>query len=225
MNLINSFVNSPIKVSVGVLLLSLFGFISLFSMPMQLTPEVQTPTITVTTRWGGASPQEIEREIIVEQEEQLKSTENLVKLSSESTDSAGTITMEFRVGTDMGQATVDVNARLAQVSEYPEDADKPIISTSNASDRPIAWFILSAKRPGAQRIQTFIDEHPELREELEKVRDAKNQGLAMLRLRKLAEKSPEVYELLPPQDLDVTKLRRFAEDEIEAAFERVSGVS
>lgn len=225
MNLINSFVNSPIKVSVGVLLLALFGGISLISMPMQLTPEVQTPTITVTTRWPGASPQEVEREIVIEQEEQLKSTENLVKLSSESTDSAGTITMEFRVGTDMGQAIVDVNARLAQVSEYPEDADKPVISTSNASDRPIAWFILSAKRPSEEQIETFLKSHPEHEEVLTKVREAQNQGLAMLRLRKLAEDHPEVQELLPPASLDVTQLRRFAEDEIEAAFERVSGVS
>lgn len=225
MNMIQSFVRSPVKVSVGVLLLSLFGTISLFSMPMQLTPEVQTPTITVTTRWPGASPQEIEREIIIEQEEQLKSTESLVKLSSDSADSVGTITLEFRVGTDMGKAAVDVNARLGQVSEYPENVDKPVISTSNASDRPIAWFILSAERPSAERVDDFIGRHPALREPLEKVKKASNQGLAMLRLRKLAAEHPEVNELLPPPELDVTKLRRFAEDEIEAAFERVSGVS
>ncbi len=46
----------------------------------------------------------------------------------------------------------------------------------------------------------------------------------MLRLRLLAKEHPEFDELLPP-DLDVTKLRRFAEDEIEARFERVPGVS
>ena len=225
MNLINSFVHSPIKVSVGVLLLALFGTIALFSMPMQLTPEVQTPMITVTTRWPGASPQEVEREIVIEQEEQLKSTENLVKLSSESSDSAGTITMEFRVGTDMGKAIVDVNARLAQVQEYPEDAKRPVISTSNASDRPIAWFILSAKRPSSEQIEEMAKMYPEFRDELDKINAASNQGLAMLRLRKLAQDHPEVSSLLPPPDLDVTKLRRFAEDEIEAAFERVSGVS
>ena len=225
MGLIHLFVHNPIKVSVGILLLLLFGVIALFSMPMQLTPEVQTPTITVTTFWGGASPQEIEREIIIEQEAQLQSTENLIKLSSDSTDSAGTITMEFRVGTDMGQAIVDVNARLAQVRQYPEDADKPVISTSNASDRPIAWFILSPERPSAERINAVIRTNPELKEKLEQVKSATNQGLAMLRLRNLAKEHPAVRTLLPPSDLDVTKLKRFAEDEIEATFERVPGVS
>lgn len=225
MTLIDSFVRNPVKVSVGVLLVALFGLVALTRMPMQLTPEVQTPTITVETRWPGASPQEVEREIIIDQEEQLKSVESITKLSSESADSKGTITLEFRVGTDMDKAVVDVIGRLEQVQEYPEEADKPIISTSNASDRPIAWFILSAEHPQHETLDAFADKHPELREEIERVKRAHSSGLSMLRLRELAKQHPEVEELLPPADLEVTKLRRFAEDEIEAQFERVPGVS
>ncbi len=77
MHLIQACVNNPVKVIVGVLLVALFGAISLFRMPMQLTPEVQIPTLSVETRWPGASPQEIEREIVQEQEEQLQSVEGL----------------------------------------------------------------------------------------------------------------------------------------------------
>ncbi|MEZ6129553.1 MAG: efflux RND transporter permease subunit [Planctomycetaceae bacterium] len=225
MNLIQAFVSSPVKVSVGVLMLVLFGCVALLRMPMQLTPEVQTPTITVQTRWPGASPQEIEREIVVEQEEQLKSVEGLTKLSSESSDSTGNITLEFRVDIDMSKAVVDVIGRLEQVPQYPEDADKPVISTSNASDRPIAWFILSAERPGPEKLEEFAAAHPDLAEEMDRIRNAYNPGLAMLRLRNLAKVHPDAKALLPPEDLDVVKLRRFAEDEIEARFERVSGVS
>ena len=62
MTLIDAFLHNPVKVSVGVLLVVLFGVIGLLRMPMQLTPEVQIPTITIETRWPGASPQEVERE-------------------------------------------------------------------------------------------------------------------------------------------------------------------
>ncbi len=55
MNLIQAFLRNPVKVSVGVLIVGLFGTISLTRMPMQLTPEVQIPTVTVTTRWPGAA--------------------------------------------------------------------------------------------------------------------------------------------------------------------------
>src|SRR5918999_866217 len=166
---IESCVRSPIKVSVGVLLIALFGVIAVFRMPKQLTPEVQTPTITVETRWPGASPQEVEREIVQEQEEQLKSVEGVRKMSSESMDSMGRVILEFPVGTDMKEALLRVNTKLAQVPRYPENADEPVISTSNASDRPIAWFILSQKVPPRAEAMQLAAQYPELRTELERI--------------------------------------------------------
>jgi HAE1 family hydrophobic/amphiphilic exporter-1 len=284
MNLIDSFVRSPVKVTVGVLLVALFGVVALARMPMQLTPEVQTPTITVETRWPGASPQEVEKEIIIEQEEQLKSVEGVTKMTSESSDSMGRIILEFTVGTDMGKAVIDVLGRLEQVPEYPEDADKPIITTANASDRPIAWFILSIRDPSDEELAAFQKKHPEIADEIQHVRAAQNSGVEMLRLRMLAEEHQAVRTLLPPlslpaslptierierfqaehpeytdaldtvraaddpdekmwllkelgekhfelkyllhpENFDVTQLRLFAEDEIEARFERIDGVS
>jgi HAE1 family hydrophobic/amphiphilic exporter-1 len=225
MALIDAFVRSPVKVSVGVLLVALFGIVALDRMPMQLTPEVQVPAITIETRWPGASPQEVEQEIIVEQEEQLKSVEGITKMSSESMDSMGRITLEFGVGADMSEIVPLVNSRLQQVPEYPEDADEPIISMSNAADQAIAWFILSVKPPSADELDAFAAKYPPLAERLAPVRSARNIGLKIMRLRLLAREHAEFNELLPPPDFDVAKLRRFTEDEIEARFERVPGVS
>ncbi|HAA50311.1 MAG TPA: AcrB/AcrD/AcrF family protein [Planctomycetaceae bacterium] len=224
MNLIESFINNPVKVTVGVLLVALFGVVALERMPMQLTPEVQTPTITVETRWPGASPQEIEREITLEQEEQLKSVEGLKKMSSESSDSLSRVSLEFLVGTDMDEALLKVNSRLQQVREYPEDADQPVISTANSDDRPIAWFILSARRPSDKQLAEFQTRHPKLATKIQKIRESHSVGLGLYRLRALALDHPEIQEVLPP-DTDVTRLRRFAENEIESRFERVSGIS
>jgi HAE1 family hydrophobic/amphiphilic exporter-1 len=225
MSLIEVFVRNPVKVAVGVLLVALFGLIALVRMPMQLTPEVTIPIITVETTWPGASPQEVEQEIIAEQEEQLTSVEGMTKLSSSSMDSRGIITMEFQVGTDMEEALLKVNSRLQQVPEYPEDADEPVISTSDSSNRFIAWFMFTPKYATPDEIDAFSRRHPELADELAEAHHAHNVAVRVIRLRRLAKQHPEVKELLPPDDLDVTKLRRFAEDEIEARFERVPGVS
>lgn len=225
MRIEESLVRNPVKVAVGVLLVLLFGGISLVRMPMQLTPEVETPTITIDTRWPGASPQEVEKEIIAEQEEVLKGVEGATKISAECSDSRGRIMIEFLVGTNMDEAQLKVNSRLQQVREYPEDADLPVLSTANSSNRAIAWFILSTLRPSEEQIADFIQRHPHVVEDMKPVQSATNVGVALLRLRAIAERHSEVKELLPPDDLDVTKLRRFAEDEIESRFERVSGVS
>ncbi|MBW3538674.1 MAG: efflux RND transporter permease subunit [Planctomycetes bacterium] len=228
MNLIEAFVRNPVKVAVGVLLVALFGGIALVTMPRQLTPEVTNPIITIETRWPGASPQEIEREIVQEQEEQLKAVEGVVKMTSECTDSEGEITLEFVVGTDFNEALLKVNSRLQQVPEYPLDADEPVISSRDISDRAIARFALMPRPPSVERVEQFQQSHPHLRDALEPVRRAMNPGLRLYRLERLvaenSEAHPELRDLAPP-DIDLLKLRRFVEDVIEARLERVPGVA
>ncbi len=147
MKLIESSIRYPVTTTVGVLLLVLFGTISLFRIPIQLVPNVEEPKVTVTTVWPGASPQEIEREIIDEQEEQLKSLEGLTKLESESRDSQGTITLTFQVGTPLDTALLKVANRLEQVPSYPENVDKPVIRSVDVNQGAIAWFSLKAREP------------------------------------------------------------------------------
>jgi len=224
MNLIESCVTSPVKVAVGVILVTLFGVLSILSMPVQLTPEVQIPTITVECRWRGASPQEIERELVQPLEEQLRSVEGLVKLSSDSSSSAGTVELEFAVGTDMSQALVKVNTRVQQVRDWPIDADRPVIKTSSANDRPVAWFILGQAAPDTTVLEQAKSDHPALAADLDRVLKARSSDLAMFRLRTLAAAHPELASLVPAE-IDVEAVRRMAEDDIESRLERVDGVS
>ncbi len=216
---------NPVKVAVGVILIVLFGMIAAFQMPMQLSPEVERPVISVSTNWRGASPQEIEKEIINEQEEQLKSVAGVVQMRSESSDSRGEIELEFAVGTNMKEALLTVNSALQQVRDYPVDADRPRITTSSNSDRSIAWFILSAAPPSLEKLEAFAAEYPELKEQVAHVRKAydSSPGLSAYRLREFAKEHPEA-EVLLPSEVDVTQMRKFAEDVVEASFERVSGV-
>lgn len=174
MKIIEYSTNNPVKVAVGSIFVLLFGLLALFRIPIQLVPDVEKPQITVETRWIGASPEEVEQEIIHEQEEMLKSVENLRKLTSKSLNSRGEVLLEFQVGTDKSTALLDVANKLEQVQEYPENVDEPVISTVNTGERPIAWFTLRT---------------------------------------------------LPGTNIDISELRDFAEDHIEAGFERVSGVA
>ncbi|MFM7184161.1 MAG: efflux RND transporter permease subunit, partial [Planctomycetota bacterium] len=224
MHLIEACVASPVKVAVGVILVTLFGVLAILSMPVQLTPEVQIPTITVECLWRGANPQEVERELIQPLEEQLRSVEGLVKLSSDSGSSVGTVELEFAVGTDMPQALVKVNTRVQQVRDWPIDADRPVIKTSSANDRPVAWFILGQAPPDPAEVRKARSDHPALAADLDRVLSARSPDLAMYRLRTLVAAHPELAGLAPPE-IDVEAVRRMAEDDIESRLERVDGVS
>lgn len=143
MKLVEQSLKYGVTVAVGVILILMFGIMALLRIPVQLTPEISQPELSIRTTWPGSSPEEIEREIIDEQEQHLKSIVGLVEMESTSKTGIGEVYLEFQVGTDLQDALVRTANALNQVSTYPEDADEPIIKTVNISDRPIGWFVLS----------------------------------------------------------------------------------
>jgi len=137
-----------VGVSVAVLLVLLFGLLSLFAIPVQLTPNVDVPVVTVRTLWTGANPQEIEREVIDRQEEMLQSVKGLQKMTSQSRDNFGVVRLEFYTDVDKDAALRDVNDKLRQVTGYPLEVDEPTVEASEAAEEtPIGWLILRAKDP------------------------------------------------------------------------------
>lgn len=162
MKLVDTAINKPVTVTVGVILLVLFGFISLFRIPVQLTPNVDLAEISIETRWPGASPVEVEREITEVQEEQLKNIEGLEEMTSESRDGYAYIHLMFEIGTDQEEALLKVSNKLEQVKEYPIDIEKPVIKAGGRRESAITWMILRALdgyEGVLQQEYDFIDEH------------------------------------------------------------------
>ncbi len=146
---------------VAVLLVILFGAISLSRLPVQLTPEVERPEITITTTWRAAAPEEVEAEIIEPQEKVLRGLPGMTELLSRSQRGRARVTVTFAVGTDLQRGLLEVLNRLNRVPSYPEDADEPILSAVGGRSRAIAWFIIKPA-PGNDRPITgyhdFIEE-------------------------------------------------------------------
>ncbi|CAM3546220.1 MAG: efflux RND transporter permease subunit [Aliarcobacter sp.] len=153
MDLIKFSIKNPVTIIVAVLIVVLFGLISLGNLPYQLTPNVTKPEIKITTVWPGATPYEIEREIIEEQEDALKSLNNLVEYESSSSDNSGEITLTFKLGTDIRVALQDVSNKLNEVSSYPDNVDEPIIETATAS--PVIWMMLQTLEENNRHIDEY----------------------------------------------------------------------
>jgi HAE1 family hydrophobic/amphiphilic exporter-1 len=224
MHPITACMQNPVKVAVGVILVALFGVLAIFNMPVQLSPDVDLPRITVNTVWPGASPHEVEKEIVRKQEEVLKAVEGVTKMSSTCGDSNGSVTLEFRTGTDIQEALIKVNSQLQQVADYPIDADKPVIQTSDPSENAMAWFLLTPRPVDDEQIRAFGRQHPQWQADIDRILRAHSEGLKVHRLKKLAAREPSADSLLPDK-IDITKFRRFAQENIEAQLERVAGVS
>ena len=146
MNFIDYSVKKFITIISIFLLSFIFGLISLQSIPVQLVPTVEKPKITIRTNWQGASPEEIEREIVIRQEDKLKSLEGLELMESTSIENQATIKLELKEGRNIESSLIQVSNLLAQVKDIPADSDKPTIKSISSDRSPIAWFILKAKK-------------------------------------------------------------------------------
>jgi len=138
-------ISRPVTVTVAVFLLVMAGFISVREIPIQLTPTVSRPIVTVTTNWPGRSPQEIIDEITKEQEEFLKNTSKLDTMSSTTSEGTTSITLEFVIGSDISRALQEVSDAIRQVPDYPDGVSEPqIVETNgaNAASGAVAWIII-----------------------------------------------------------------------------------
>lgn len=157
MDLIRYSIQRPIAVIAGVLMIVMFGWVALQTIPIQLAPDVNSPVISITTSWPGAAPAEVEREIVNPQEEELRGLEGLETMESRSRTGEGEITLEFDVAQDMDRALLLVANRLDRVTGYPDEANEPTLSTAGSEDSPIAWFVLR-RAPGNERdVWTYGD--------------------------------------------------------------------
>jgi HAE1 family hydrophobic/amphiphilic exporter-1 len=155
MNAIRFSIEKPVSVIVGIILVVLFGWIGLTSMPYQLSPAVIEPEITVTTTWPGATPYEIEREIIEEQEKVLKGIPGLFEMESASFNNQGTVTLKFSIGTDVDGALLRVSNKLDEVPAYPDNVDKPVITATGAATSPVIWMVLKTLPGNDQSTYTY----------------------------------------------------------------------
>jgi HAE1 family hydrophobic/amphiphilic exporter-1 len=170
MNLVSYSIKNPVTVLVGVILVVMFGVISLGRLPYQLSPTVTEPEISVTTVWRGATPYEIERDIIEEQEKVLKGIPGLVELESESFNGQGTVTLRFEIGTKVDDALLRVSNKLNEVPSYPENVEKPVITATGAATSPVIWLIMKTNEGNPRTIdtyRTFFEN--EIRQHLERV--------------------------------------------------------
>lgn len=170
---------NPVAALVAVLMLVLFGGISLSRLPVQLTPEVERPEITVSTNWRAASPKEVESEILEPQEKVLRGTPGMVEMLSKASRGSGSLTLAFEAGADLQRALIDVLNRLNRIGDYPEDAVEPQLSTIGARNRPVAWFSIKTL-PGNTR---DVESYRTLVEELVQTRIERVPGVAKSEVR------------------------------------------
>ena len=132
--------HKPIIVTVAILMVCLFGVLSYFRVPVQMIPDIDPRVISIRTYWPGATPQDIEKEILIEQEEYLRRISGLERMISTAITGVAEIELEFPFSVDINDALLRVNNAIIQVPSYPENVDEPSITLSSFSSNSFMYY-------------------------------------------------------------------------------------
>ncbi|QBG36955.1 efflux RND transporter permease subunit [Litorilituus sediminis] len=136
MNYTRTALKNPAAVIVIVALVMVFGLLSIFKLPLQLTPDIEQPQISIFTGWRSAAPAELESVIIEPIENVVKNTQGVTKVTTSIGQGFGDITLTFDVGADMQKAMLDVINNLNQAPPLPLDAFEPVVSAGGGRGGP-----------------------------------------------------------------------------------------
>src|SRR5688572_778964 len=135
MSISRFFINRPVFAGVLSLLIFIVGALSLSRLPVSEYPEVAPPSIIVTANYPGGNPRTIAETVASPLEQSINGIENMLYMSSQSTSNGVmTLTVTFKLGTDVDKAQMQVQNRVAQaLPKLPEEVRRFGVTTVKSS--------------------------------------------------------------------------------------------
>jgi HAE1 family hydrophobic/amphiphilic exporter-1 len=142
-----------------VLSFSIFAFTQL---KVDFFPDIQFPIAGVITNYYGVGPRDIETTVTRPLEEAISSVKNIEKVNSQSFTGASIITLEFKYGTDMNQAEIDIRKNIDFVQDMlPDEASDPLVFVFDPSLSPIIFLSLSSPYLGQSELRNLAEDRIE----------------------------------------------------------------
>jgi len=149
----------PIAVIMTFIAVIVLGIVSSNLIPISLLPDIAIPEITLQVSVPDKSVQEVESNYVKSIRRQMLQVSHLKDIESKSTNGQGTVRLNFKYGTDINYAFVEVNEKMdALMSSMPNDFERPRIIKASASDIPVFYLSVSLKDTSiTEKEQRFME--------------------------------------------------------------------
>jgi HAE1 family hydrophobic/amphiphilic exporter-1 len=139
--------------------LVVFGIISFFQLGRSSSPpNTDFPIVAVFASYPGASPQDMERMVIKPIEDQMSGIDNLDELTANAQEGTAVVVVQFKMGTDLNLAAVDVQRRVDVARVYmPTDLDPPTVTKAGQAEPPLLDIAVSSKSLTQPQIADLIN--------------------------------------------------------------------
>lgn len=145
MKLSETGVRRPVATLMAFVAVFLLGVIAWQRLAIDMMPEIESPSISVFTRWDGASTEDVEQQITRVIESALGSVTDLDEITSTTSEGVSRVTCKFKWGTELGEAANDMRDLLERAKRrLPDDADDPVMFKFNTANMPILGFSVTA---------------------------------------------------------------------------------
>ncbi len=133
-------------VAVLILFIILAGGFAYKTLPLEAQPEVEIPTMLVSTIYPGVAPEDMEKLVTNVLESELKDLRDVKKITSSSSESSSVVTVEFEAGVDLDIAYQKLRDKVEKAKpDLPADAEDPVIIEINLSDFPMMLINVSGR--------------------------------------------------------------------------------
>ena len=138
-------IKRPVLTVVAMLILVVFGVVALSQLDTDEFPEIDAPIVVVAIPYPGASPDNVEREVVEPIEEVISGISGLDRMRSSSLDGFGNIIVEFDFGKDPRLATQEIRDEISGIrNDLPPEMEEPILTRYDPNDEPIVSLTLSS---------------------------------------------------------------------------------
>lgn len=152
-------IRRPIPTIVLFLLLTVMGIFSFLQLPVNATPNVSFPIVTVSISRAGASPDEMENSVTRQVETAVAGMAGVRHITSEISDGISVTTVEFRLGTDTDRAVNDVRNAVTQIrADLPQGIDEPLVERVEVEGGALSYYALESPEMDAAALSWFVDD-------------------------------------------------------------------
>jgi multidrug efflux pump len=151
-------IRRPVFATVLSLLIVLVGWVSFQGLTVREYPQIDEPTVSVSTSFGGASSEVVESQVTKVLEDSLSGIEGVDVITSSSRPERSQITVRFALSRDPDSAAADVRDKVSRVRQrLPQGIDEPVIAKVEADAFPVVWLALSSDTHDALQLSDMAN--------------------------------------------------------------------
>lgn len=154
--LIRSALRKPISVIVGIIAIVFFAMLSIRTIPVDIFPDLDLPTIYVIQPYGGMAPDQMDGFITTRYQDHFLYVSGIRDVEVKTIQGMSIIKLQFYPGTDMAQAAAEVANNISRAKAYmPEGTVPPQVIRFDASSVPVGQLVFSSASRSLNEIQDF----------------------------------------------------------------------